>query len=83
MKLDNYGMKDGKIDHRIADIQNDAIPEIGEHIFPWLELATRNQNGCSSPDGKNWNLNRTPGWRNLCSFARMENYRIVPRMDNY
>jgi hypothetical protein len=61
MKLDNYGMNDGKIGHRTADIQNDAVPKIGEHNFPWLELATRNQNGCSSPACKNWNLNRTPG----------------------
>jgi hypothetical protein len=34
MKLDNYGMKDGKIGHRTTDIQNDAVPEIGEHNFP-------------------------------------------------
>jgi hypothetical protein len=29
------------------------------------------------------NLNQTLGWRNLCSFAHMKNYRIVPMMVNY
>jgi hypothetical protein len=39
---DNCRMKDGKIGYRTADIQDGAIPEIGEHNFAWLELATRN-----------------------------------------
>jgi hypothetical protein len=56
MKLDNYRMKDGKIGHRTADIQDDVVPEIGEHNLPWLELALRNQDGCSSQGCKNWNL---------------------------
>jgi hypothetical protein len=39
-------MKDEKIGYRTADIQD------GEHNFSRLELATRNQNGCSSPGCK-------------------------------
>jgi hypothetical protein len=38
-------MKDGKIGHRIANIQDGAVHGIGEHNVPWLELATGNQNG--------------------------------------
>jgi hypothetical protein len=48
-------MNDGKIDDRIADIQDGVVHGIGEHNFPWLELATRNQDGCSNPGCKNWN----------------------------
>jgi hypothetical protein len=48
-------MKDGKIMYRTADIQDSAIPEIGVHNFLWLELAKRNQDGCSSPGCKHWN----------------------------
>jgi hypothetical protein len=46
-------MKDGKIGYRIADIQDGAVPKIREHNFQWLELATRNQNGCSGTGCKN------------------------------
>jgi hypothetical protein len=83
MKSDKCRMKDGKIGHRTTDIQDGAVHGIGEHNFPWLELATRNQDSCSSPGCKNLNLIQTLGWRNWCSFAYMKNYRIVPRMDNY
>jgi hypothetical protein len=41
-------MKDGNIGHRSVDIQYGAIHGIGEHNFPWLELAMTNQDGCSS-----------------------------------
>jgi hypothetical protein len=40
-KLNNCRMKDGKIGYRTADFQNGPVPEIGEHNFIWLELATR------------------------------------------
>jgi hypothetical protein len=40
-KLDNCRMKDEKIDYRIVDNQDSAVPETGEHNFQWLELATR------------------------------------------
>jgi hypothetical protein len=49
-------MKDG-------ELQNGAVHEIGEHNFSWLELATINQDGCSSPGCKNLNLIQTLGWR--------------------
>jgi hypothetical protein len=35
-------MKDQGLGFRTADIQDGAVHEIGEHNFPWLELATRN-----------------------------------------
>jgi hypothetical protein len=35
-------MRDEKIGYRTADIQDSAVHCIGEHNFPWLELATRN-----------------------------------------
>jgi hypothetical protein len=54
-------MKDEKIGDRTADIQDGTIHGIEEHNFPWLELAMRNQNGCSSPGCKNWNLIQTLG----------------------
>jgi hypothetical protein len=82
-KLDNCRMKDGKIDYRIVDNQDSAVPETGEHNFQWLELATRNQDGCSSPSCNNWNLNQTQGWRNWCSFTHKKDCRIVPMIDNY
>jgi hypothetical protein len=56
-KLDNCRMKDGKIGYRTVDNQDGVVLEIGEHNFPWLELTTRNQDGCFSPGCKNWNLN--------------------------
>jgi hypothetical protein len=49
---------------RTMDIQDGAVHEIGEHNFPWLELDTRNQDGCSSPSCKNLNLIQTLGWKN-------------------
>jgi hypothetical protein len=49
-------MKDG-------ELQNGAVHEFGEHNFSWLELATINQDGCSSPGCKNLNLIQTLGWR--------------------
>jgi len=52
-KLDNCRMNDGKIDYRTVDNQDSAVPETGEHNFQWLELATRNQDGCSNPSCKN------------------------------
>jgi len=79
----NCRMKDEKIGDRTTDIQDGAVHSIGEHNFLWLELAMRNQNGCSSSSCKNWNLIQTLGWRNCCSFAHMKNYRILPKMDNY
>jgi hypothetical protein len=81
--MDKRRMKDGTIGYQIVDNQDSAVPEIGEHNFPWLELATRNQDGRSSPGCKNWNLIRTQGWRNWSSFARMKDCRIVPKKDNY
>jgi hypothetical protein len=66
-------MKDGGLGFRIVDIQDDAVHEIGEHNFPCLELAMRNQDGCSSPGCKNLNLIQTLDWRNSCSFAHMKN----------
>jgi len=47
-------MKDEKIDYRTADNQDGAVLEIRENNFPWLKLATRNQDDCSSPGCKNW-----------------------------
>jgi len=70
---DNCRMKDWKIGDRTTDIQDGVDHGIGEHNFPWLELATRNQNGCSNPSCKNLNLNQTLGWRNLCSFVQKIN----------
>jgi hypothetical protein len=52
-RLDNCRMKDGKISYRTADNQDGAVLEIGEHNFLWLELATRNQDGCFNPSCKN------------------------------
>jgi hypothetical protein len=52
-------MKDEKISHRTANIQDGAVHGIGKHNLPWLELATRNQNGCSSLGCKNLNLIQT------------------------
>jgi hypothetical protein len=46
---EDHMMKDGGLGFRTADIQDDAILEFEEHNFPWLELATRNHNGCPSP----------------------------------
>jgi hypothetical protein len=40
--LDNCRIKDEKIGYRTADIQDGAVHGIGEHNFPWLELAMRN-----------------------------------------
>jgi hypothetical protein len=76
-------MKDGGLGFRTANIKDGAIHEIVEYNFPWLELATRNQDGCSSPSCKNLNLIQTLSWRHCCSCAHIKNYRIVPRMDNY
>jgi len=56
-------MKDGRLGFQIADIQDGAVHEIVEHNVPWLELATRNHDGCSSPGCKNLNLIQTLGWR--------------------
>jgi hypothetical protein len=53
----------GGLGFRIVDIQDGAVHEIGKHNFSWLELATRNQNGCSNPGCKNFNLIQTPRWR--------------------
>jgi hypothetical protein len=50
---DNCRMKDWKIGDRTADIQDGAVHGIRERNFSWLELATKNQNGCSSPCCKN------------------------------
>jgi 2,4-dienoyl-CoA reductase-like NADH-dependent reductase (Old Yellow Enzyme family) len=76
-------MKDGKIGYRIADNQDSAVPETGEHNFQWLELAMGNQDSCSSPGCKHWNHNQIPGWKNWFSFAHKKDCRIVPRMVNY
>jgi hypothetical protein len=79
----DHMMKDGGLGFRTADIQDGVVHEIEEHNFPWLKLATRNQNDCPNSGCKNWNLIQISGWRNLCSFAQMKDCRIVPRMDNY
>jgi hypothetical protein len=71
--LDNCRMKDWKIGDRTADIQDGAVHGIGEHNFPWLELATRNQNGFSNKGFNNWNFNKNAGWRNFCSFVHKIN----------
>ena len=52
-------MKDRKMDYRTADIQNGVVHKIREHNFPTHELATRNQNGCSSLGYKNLNMIQT------------------------
>jgi hypothetical protein len=39
MKLDNCRMKDGKIGHRTADIQDGAVHEIMETISHGLSLS--------------------------------------------
>jgi hypothetical protein len=57
-------MKEWKIDYWTADIQNGVVHKVGEHNFPYHELATRNQNGYSSLGYKNLNFIRTQGWRN-------------------
>jgi hypothetical protein len=54
-------INNGKIGYRTANIQHGIVHCIGEHNFLWLELATRNQNGCSSQGCKNLNLIRTLG----------------------
>jgi hypothetical protein len=41
-------MNEGKIGYRTANIQDGTVYGIGEHNFLWLELATRNQDDCSS-----------------------------------
>jgi hypothetical protein len=56
-------MKDRVLGFQIADIQDDAVHEIVEHNFPWLELATRNQDSYSSMGCKNLDLIETLGWR--------------------
>jgi hypothetical protein len=58
---DDYMIKDGELGFRTEDIQDGAVHEIGEHNFPWLKLARRNQDGCSSPGCKNLNLIQTLG----------------------
>jgi hypothetical protein len=45
-----------KIGCRTVDNQDGAVHQLGEHNFLWHELATKNQNGCFSPDYKNLNL---------------------------
>ena len=75
-------MKDWKMNYWTADIQNGAVHKIGEYNFPQHELATRNQNGCSSLGCRNQNLIHTPDWKNWCSFAHVKNWKIVPVMDN-
>jgi hypothetical protein len=45
-----------KIGCRTVDNQDGAVHQLGEHNFLWHELATKNQNGCSSPNYKNLNL---------------------------
>jgi hypothetical protein len=47
------------MDDRTTDIQNGVVHKIGEQNFPYNELATRNQNGCSSSGYKNLNLIQT------------------------
>jgi hypothetical protein len=54
-------MKDWKIGDRIEDIQDGVVHGIREHNFPWIEFSMKNQNGCSSPGCKNWNLIQIPG----------------------
>jgi hypothetical protein len=60
---EDHMMKAEGLEFRSEDIQNDAVHEIREHNFPWLELATRNRDGCSDPSCKNLNLIQTLGWR--------------------
>jgi hypothetical protein len=57
-------MKEWNIGYQTANIQDGAVHEIGEHNFPWLELVTRNQNGCTSSGWENWNLIQTTSCRN-------------------
>jgi hypothetical protein len=52
VKEEDYMMKDQGLVFRTTDIQDGAVHEIGEHNFSWLKLATRNQDGCSSPSCK-------------------------------
>ena len=52
-------MNEWKMDYRTANIQNGAVHEIGEHNFMQHQLATRNQNGCSSLGCKYWSLIQT------------------------
>jgi len=60
----DHMMKDEGFGFQTADIQDGAVHEIEENNFPWLELATRNQDGCSSLGCKNLNLIQTLSWRN-------------------
>ena len=76
-------MKDLKKDYRTADIQNGAVCQIGEHNFPQHEIATKNQNGCSSLGYKNLNLIQTEGWRNWCSTTHTKNQKIVSNVDSH
>ena len=76
-------MKDLKKDYRTADIWNGAVRKIGEHNFLQHELATKNQNGCSSLGYKNLNLIQTQVPRNQCSTAHAKNQKIVPNVDNH
>ena len=75
-------MKDWKINYRIVDIQDGAVHKIGEHNFPQHELATRNQNNCSSLGCRNQNLIHTLDWKDWCSSAHLKNWKLVPMMDN-
>jgi hypothetical protein len=57
----DHMIQDGGLGFQIADIQDGAVHKIVEHNFQWLELATRNQDGCSNPGCKNLNLIQTLG----------------------
>ena len=69
-------MKDLKKDYQTAGIQNGAVRQIGEHNFPQHEIATKNQNGCSSLGYKKFELDSNPELEKLvfnCSYEKLEN----------
>jgi hypothetical protein len=74
---DDHMMKDGGLDFQIADIQDGAVHEIMEYNFPWLELAIRNQDGCSSPGCKNLNLIQTFVTTCLLQKGISENFQFL------
>jgi hypothetical protein len=52
VEKNDHMMKDEGLGFRTVDIQNGAVHQIGEHSFLWLELATINLDGWSSPTVK-------------------------------
>jgi hypothetical protein len=68
-------MKDEGLGFQTVDIPDSVVHEIEENNFPWLELAMRNQDGCSSLGCKNLNLIQTQLEKLMfvCSCGKLEN----------